>query len=129
MGCPRIHGELLKLDYEIAESTVSKYMIRRHGAPSQAWRYHLGVAAESEHETAHRDARARLFGSCPDLRRPAFGARTRRWEAPLNDLGRSSRCPFYLDCIIATCGHDFREGQVRWSDGDRMKYSLFLTQS
>jgi hypothetical protein len=28
-GAPRIHGELLKLGFEIAESTVSKYMIRR----------------------------------------------------------------------------------------------------
>jgi hypothetical protein len=31
-GAPRIHGELLKLGFEIAESTVSKYMIRRRGA-------------------------------------------------------------------------------------------------
>ena len=28
-GAPRIHGELLKLGFEVAESTVSKYMIRR----------------------------------------------------------------------------------------------------
>ena len=27
-GAPRIHGELLKLGFEIAESTVSKYMSR-----------------------------------------------------------------------------------------------------
>src|SRR5256886_11584118 len=32
-GAPRIHGELLKLGFEIAESTVSKYMIRRRGPP------------------------------------------------------------------------------------------------
>ena len=31
-GAPRIHGELLKLGFEIAESTVSKYMIR-HRSP------------------------------------------------------------------------------------------------
>jgi hypothetical protein len=30
-GAPRIRGELLKLGFEIAESTVSKYMIRRRG--------------------------------------------------------------------------------------------------
>jgi hypothetical protein len=30
-GSPRIHGELLKLSFEIAESTVSKYIIRRPG--------------------------------------------------------------------------------------------------
>jgi hypothetical protein len=34
-GAPRIHGELLKLGFEVAESTVSKYMIRRRGPPSQ----------------------------------------------------------------------------------------------
>ena len=32
-GAPRIHGEMLKLGFEIAESTVSKYMIRRRGPP------------------------------------------------------------------------------------------------
>ena len=40
-GAPRIHGELLKLGYEIAESTVSKYMVRRQGPPSQTWRTFL----------------------------------------------------------------------------------------
>src|SRR5215831_16811582 len=40
-GAPRIHGELLKLGSEIAESTVSKYMIRRRGPPSQTWRTFL----------------------------------------------------------------------------------------
>ena len=37
-GAPRIHGELLKLGFEVAQSTVSKYMVRRHGGPSgQSW--------------------------------------------------------------------------------------------
>ena len=40
-GAPRIHGELLKLGIEISESTVSKYMIRRRGPPSQTWRTFL----------------------------------------------------------------------------------------
>jgi hypothetical protein len=40
-GAPRIHGELLKLGYEIAESTVSKYMTRRQQPPSQTWRTFL----------------------------------------------------------------------------------------
>jgi hypothetical protein len=31
-GAPRTHGELLKLGFELAQSTVSKYMIRRQGA-------------------------------------------------------------------------------------------------
>ena len=36
-GAPRIHGELLKLDYDICESSISKYMARRSGPPTQTW--------------------------------------------------------------------------------------------
>jgi hypothetical protein len=36
-GAPRIHGELLKLGFEVAQSTVAKYMIKRWGPPSQGW--------------------------------------------------------------------------------------------
>jgi transposase InsO family protein len=50
-GAPRIHGELLKLGYELAQSTVAKYMIkRRPGGSGQTWRTFLrnhaaGIAA------------------------------------------------------------------------------------
>jgi len=30
-GAPRIHGELLKLGFEVAQSTVAKYMVKRRG--------------------------------------------------------------------------------------------------
>jgi transposase InsO family protein len=46
-GAPRIHGELLKLGFEIAESMVSKYMIRRRGPPSQTWRTFLRNHADA----------------------------------------------------------------------------------
>ena len=46
-GAPRIHGELLKLGFEIAELTVSKYMIRRRGPPSQSWRTFLHNHADA----------------------------------------------------------------------------------
>src|ERR1700752_756650 len=46
-GAPRIHGELLKLGFEVAESTVSKYMIRRYGPPSQTWRTFLRNHADA----------------------------------------------------------------------------------
>jgi len=46
-GAPRIHGELLKLGFEIAESSVSKYMIRRRRPPSQTWRTFLRSHAEA----------------------------------------------------------------------------------
>jgi len=32
---PRIHGELFKLGFEVAQSSVAKYMVRRSEPPSQ----------------------------------------------------------------------------------------------
>src|SRR3979411_826485 len=40
-GAPRIHGELLKLGFELAQSSVAKYMVKRRGPPSQGWRTFL----------------------------------------------------------------------------------------
>ena len=40
-GAPRIHGELLKLGFEIAQSSVAKYMLKRRRPPSQGWRTFL----------------------------------------------------------------------------------------
>jgi transposase InsO family protein len=40
-GAPRIHGELLKLGFEVAQATVAKYMVKRYGPPSQGWRTFL----------------------------------------------------------------------------------------
>src|SRR5262245_23736657 len=47
-GAPHIHGELLKLGFTLAQSTVARYMYR--GPPSQGWRTFLtnhadGIAA------------------------------------------------------------------------------------
>ena len=40
-GAPRIHGELLKLGFEVAQSSVAKYMVKRRWPPSQGWRTFL----------------------------------------------------------------------------------------
>ena len=40
-GAPRIHGELLKLGIEVAQSTVAKYMARRGRGRSQTWQTFL----------------------------------------------------------------------------------------
>jgi transposase InsO family protein len=40
-GAPRIHGELLKLGFELAQSSVAKYMVKHRGPPSQEWRTFL----------------------------------------------------------------------------------------
>jgi transposase InsO family protein len=49
-GAPRIHGELLKLGFIVAQSTASKYMLRGRRSPSQGWKTFLrnhadGIAA------------------------------------------------------------------------------------
>jgi hypothetical protein len=49
-GASRIHGELLMLGFEVAQSTVSKYMTRARRPPSQSWKTFLrnqadGIAA------------------------------------------------------------------------------------
>src|SRR6266849_2136187 len=40
-GAPRIHGELLKLGFSVAQSTVAKYVVKRRGPPIQGWRTFL----------------------------------------------------------------------------------------
>ena len=46
-GASRIHGELLMLGFEVAQSTVSKYMLRRGSPPSQSWKTFLRNHAEA----------------------------------------------------------------------------------
>jgi hypothetical protein len=46
-GASRIHGELLMLGFEVAQSTVSKYMARSSKLPSQPWKTFLGNHAEA----------------------------------------------------------------------------------
>ena len=40
-GAPRIHGELLKLGLDVAQTTVAKYMARYRRPPSQGWKTFL----------------------------------------------------------------------------------------
>jgi putative transposase len=40
-GAPRIHGELLKLGFEISERTVSRLMPKQRKNPSQTWKTFL----------------------------------------------------------------------------------------
>ena len=40
-GAPRIHGELLKLGVEVAQSSVARYMLKRGRPPGQEWRTFL----------------------------------------------------------------------------------------
>ena len=40
-GAPRLHGELLKLGFEVAQSSVAKYMVKWRRPPRQGWRTFL----------------------------------------------------------------------------------------
>jgi hypothetical protein len=46
-GAPRVHGELLKLGFEISERTVSRLMPKKDREPTQSWmtflRNHFGA--------------------------------------------------------------------------------------
>ena len=46
-GASRIHGELLMLGFEVAQSTVSKYMVRVGTPPSQGWKTFVRNHAEA----------------------------------------------------------------------------------
>src|ERR1700739_1500398 len=50
-GAPRIHGELLKLGIEVAQSTVSKYLRSRPRPRGQTWKTFI---------TNHKDAIAAI---------------------------------------------------------------------
>ena len=56
-GAPRIHGELMKLDIKISESSVAKYMVRSPKPPSQTWRTfldnHVSQLASVDFFTVH----------------------------------------------------------------------------
>jgi hypothetical protein len=45
-GAPRIHGELLKLGFDVAQSTVARHMCCHSGPPSQGWRTFLSNHAD-----------------------------------------------------------------------------------
>lgn len=40
-GAPRIHGELLKLGFEVAQSSVAKYLVKQRWPPGPGWRTFL----------------------------------------------------------------------------------------
>jgi len=46
-GAPRIHSELLMLGFEVAQSTVSKYIVSGRNPPSQTWKTFLRHHAQA----------------------------------------------------------------------------------
>src|SRR5450759_1042017 len=45
-GAPHIHSELLRLGFDVAQSTVARYMCRQSRPPSQGWRTFLSNHAD-----------------------------------------------------------------------------------
>ncbi len=45
-GATKIHGELLKLGIQVAQSTISKYMAHRRDRPIQTWKTFIRNHAE-----------------------------------------------------------------------------------
>lgn len=48
-GAPRIHGELMMIGIDVAESTVAKYMVKRRGRPTQSWKTFLNTTLTGSH--------------------------------------------------------------------------------
>jgi hypothetical protein len=103
-GAPRIHGELLKLGFDVSERTVSRLMPRRRTPPSQTWRTflenHLGSTVAIDFFAvptltcrilfvlvilAHDRRRILTSG----LGHTSRSARMLRWNAPSNRLAAS----------------------------------------
>src|SRR5688572_9751438 len=110
-GAPRIHGELLKLGIEVAQSTVAKYMARSGRGRPQTWKTFL-----------HN--RAAAIGAMDFLMVPTVGFRQllvlailrheRRRLAPRMDAapgGSSIRRP---DAQVATAAGSFSGGCQLW---------------
>jgi hypothetical protein len=123
-GAPRIHGELLKLGFEVGEATVSRTMRRRRKPPSQSWRTFLRNHTKDPH--FHRLlCRAHSHVSHP-VRVPRARARAPTHRAlqrhrgsvrPMDRPTVGQRLPLRLGA------------EVRPSDGRRAASSLHTTRS
>jgi hypothetical protein len=99
-GAPRIHGELLKLGFELSEATVAKYMAHPRRPTSQTWRTFLANHRTVQNPLVPRQGHThqptdsvrsnRTSRRDPASRRPTSPLRTRR---RLNDGRASHREP------------------------------------
>jgi hypothetical protein len=91
-GARRIHGELLKLGFEIAQSSVGKYMVKRRGPPSQGWRTFLRNHAPDIAAMVADHVKAVLHAALD-----RFGDHLRRIDVHLSDeignkIGHDDKC-------------------------------------
>jgi len=62
-GAPRIHGELLKLRIDLAQSTISKYMAVRGGRPLRRGRPFSGITRQKRSPSTSSQCPRRRSGS------------------------------------------------------------------
>jgi putative transposase len=118
-GAPRIHGELLKLGIEVAQSTVAKYLPRPRKPASQTWRTflmnHLAQTAAIDFFTVPTATFRVLFVfvvlSHERRRVLHFGVTEHPTQEWLSGLSRMPTRPeLYGDCMYAvnrTCTSGF----------------------
>jgi hypothetical protein len=90
-GASRIHGELLMLGFEVAQSTVSKYMVRVRNPPSQTWKTFL---RNHELKARRRRATTQHAGWCAlalHLLQATTGGNS-RWKVRSLKLGSHETC-------------------------------------
>jgi hypothetical protein len=105
-GAPRVHGELLKLGFDVSQATVSRYMPRRGARPSQTWQTFLRNQTAAMRLAELRDMRRRACNFSPRalacwrnsmlrlvrLIQMGLGGASRRFVAALRTSGPSRMC-------------------------------------
>jgi hypothetical protein len=73
VGRTAVHGELLMLGIEVAESTVGRYMVRRRRPPSQGWntllRNHAAGIASLDLFVVRTVSFKLLYDRAPEIRK------------------------------------------------------------
>ena len=88
-GAPRIHGELLKLGFDVSQSSVSRYLRRRPRNPSQSWITFLRNQLGAARSTGYDDGWALVRGNASYDKRQscaAFRDRIAKVEEKLQPL-------------------------------------------
>jgi hypothetical protein len=83
-GAPRIHGELLKLGFEVAQSSVAKYMVKRRGPPISSCAIlgglHHHYARHRSGQEAERCRMAQATAPILDSTNSDIGCALRQWS-------------------------------------------------
>jgi hypothetical protein len=118
-GAPRIHEELLKVGFEVAQSSFAKYMVKRRGPLSHGWRTFLRNHAS---DIAAMD----LFVVLTTVSPCSMPSSSSGWVAGTGSMAASSRA----DCAPWASGtslpHQPRHGSTALPSGgsDRSSVSV-----